>query len=83
MWGCPDSTDATVEDRVGVDRQAVALVVAFVAAGVFGLVLLIGGDWLPGTIIVVCALAGLIFQFAKSTRRDETDPGMPPQTGSS
>jgi len=64
------------------DRQAIAFVVAFVAAGIFGLVLLIGGDWLPGTIIAALALAGLTLQFSRSKRRDEADPGVPPQTGS-
>jgi len=67
---------------MGMNGQAVAFVVAFVAAGIFGLVLLVGGDWLPGTIIVTAALAGLILQFARFTRRGQADPGIPPQTGS-
>ena len=53
---------------MGMDRQAVALVVAFVAAGVLGLALLIGGDWLPGGIIVAGALAGLILQSWRLSR---------------
>ena len=59
------------------DRQAAALVVAFVAAGIFGLVLLIGGDWLPGGIIVAAALAGLIVQFWKLNRGGESDSSLP------
>jgi hypothetical protein len=57
------------------DRQAVAFTVAFVAAGIFGLVLLIGGDWLPGGIIVAAALAGLVVQIWRLNRRDEADSG--------
>jgi hypothetical protein len=63
------------------DRQAVAFTVAFVAAGIFGLVLLIGGDWLPGGIIVAAALAGLVVQIWRLNRRDEAESGLPPHSG--
>ncbi|HST32497.1 MAG TPA: hypothetical protein VLJ80_03140 [Solirubrobacteraceae bacterium] len=38
------------------------LIVGLAAALVFGILVLAGGDWLPGTIIVVAALAGLAGQ---------------------
>ena len=36
------------------------LTVALVCALIFGIVVLAGGDWLPGTIIVAAALVGLV-----------------------
>ena len=36
------------------------LAVALVAALVFGIIVLAGGDWLPGTVIVVASLTGLV-----------------------
>jgi hypothetical protein len=47
-------------------RQA-AFLAAFLTVGlasalVFGLIVLISGDWLPGTIIIVAALMGLAKQ---------------------
>ena len=38
------------------------LSVGLLAALVFGVLVLAGGDWLPGTIIVVASLAGLAGQ---------------------
>ena len=43
-------------------RQAVFLTVALVAALIFGIIVLAGGDWLPGTVIVAAAVVGLIRQ---------------------
>ncbi len=59
------------------DRQALALVVAFVAAGVLGLVLLLGGDWLPGAVIVAAALVGLVVQLCRPGRGGDADSSLP------
>ena len=50
------------EDLNRLVRQTALLTVGLVAALVFGLIVLISGDWLPGTIIVVAALAGMARQ---------------------
>ena len=43
-------------------RRTALLTVALVAALVFGIILLVGGDWIPGTVIVVATVAGLAQQ---------------------
>jgi len=43
-------------------RRTAFLTVALLAAVVFGIIVLIGGDWIPGTVIVVSSLAGLAQQ---------------------
>ena len=40
-------------------RRAMFLVVSLVGAGIFGIILLADGDWLPGGIIVAASLTGL------------------------
>ena len=43
-------------------RRTAAITVALSAALVFGIVMLAGGDWIPGVITVVAALVGLAGQ---------------------
>jgi hypothetical protein len=45
-------------------RQTALITVAIAFALVFGIIVLATGDWLPGVIIVVAALAGLGVQIA-------------------
>lgn len=40
-------------------RQTALLTVGLVAALIFGIIVLAGGDWIPGTIIVLASLIGL------------------------
>jgi hypothetical protein len=40
-------------------RRTASLTVALAAALVFGIIVLAGGDWIPGTVIVVASLVGL------------------------
>jgi hypothetical protein len=54
-----------VTDRADSNRQAhltTALNVALAAALVFGIIVLAGGDWIPGSIIVAAAVVGLAKQ---------------------
>ena len=57
------------------DRRTVAFIVAFLVAGTFGVMLLVGGDWLPGGIIVATALAGLALEM---WRLIHSEPSTPP-----
>ena len=41
-------------------RRTAFLTVALAAALVFGIVVLASGDWVPGTVIVVASLVGLV-----------------------
>jgi len=43
-------------------RRTAFLTVALTAALVFGIMVLVSGDWIPGTIIVVATLIGLAEQ---------------------
>jgi hypothetical protein len=43
-------------------RRTALMSLAFAAALVFGIILLAGGDWIPGTIIVVAAIVGVAVQ---------------------
>ena len=59
-------------------RLATILVVGLSAALVFGIIVLAGGDWLPGTIIVVASLIGLARQIPVITRsRRQRPPSAP------
>ena len=40
-------------------RQTALLTVALLAALIFGIIVLAGGDWIPGTLIVAASLIGL------------------------
>ena len=43
-------------------RRTALLTVALLAALIFGIVVLAGGDWMPGTLIVAASLIGLASQ---------------------
>ena len=43
-------------------RLTALLTVGLLAALVFGIILLAGGDWIPGTLIVAASLIGLVRQ---------------------
>ena len=43
-------------------RQTALLTVALLAALIFGIIVLAGGDWIPGTLIVAASLIGLARQ---------------------
>ncbi len=43
-------------------RRTAVITVALLAALVFGIVVLVGGDWIPGGITVMAALIGLVRQ---------------------
>ena len=43
-------------------RRTALLCVGLLAALVFGIIVLAGGDWIPGTVIVVATLVGLAGQ---------------------
>jgi len=43
-------------------RQTALLTVALLAALIFGIIVLAGGDWIPGTLIVAASLIGLASQ---------------------
>jgi branched-subunit amino acid ABC-type transport system permease component len=59
---------------------AVLVLVALVAALIFGITVLIGGDWIPGTIIVAATLIGLITQVGTIRRlRREGSAAAPPR----
>ena len=48
--------------------KTVLLIVGLAAAFVFGILVLAGGDWLPGSIIVLASAAGLVGQIAAARR---------------
>ena len=64
------------EDRSAV-RRATYAAIGFVASAVFGAILLIDGDWIPGAIIVVAAVVGLAVQIPILRRHG---PGPSPPT---
>jgi hydrogenase/urease accessory protein HupE len=55
-------------------RRTALMTVAFVAALVFGILLLADGDWVPGSIIVLAALVGIAAQIPVIRRRWKTSP---------
>jgi hypothetical protein len=65
ILGSEERGVVSVTDREHANREiwAAALVtVGLAAALVFGIIVLIGGDWIPGTIIVAATLIGLATQ---------------------
>ena len=50
-------------------RRAVLVAVALLAALVFGILVLAGGDWIPGVITVAAALVGLARQIPAIRRQ--------------
>jgi uncharacterized membrane protein YjjP (DUF1212 family) len=59
-------------------RTTALLAVALLAALIFGIVVLAGGDWIPGTIIVVASLIGLARQIPIIGRLCNQAPPAPP-----
>jgi len=49
-------------------RRAAFLTVGLLAALVFGIIVLAGADWIPGTLIVVASLIGLAGQLSVINR---------------
>ena len=43
-------------------RRTALLTVGLLAALIFGIIVLAGGDWIPGTVIVAASLTGLVSQ---------------------
>lgn len=60
-------------------RRTAFLTVGLAAALVFGIIVLVSGDWIPATIIVVAALIGLARQVPVIRRlcSDERRPSPP------
>jgi hypothetical protein len=59
-------------------RRTTLLTVGLLAALIFGIVVLAGGDWVPGTVIVAAALVGLARQIPVITRLCNQGPAPPP-----
>jgi hypothetical protein len=65
-------------------RRAAVLTIALAAALVFGVVVLAGGDWIPGTIILVSSVVGLAREVPVIRRLCSSPvPGPPKSTPSS
>jgi hypothetical protein len=63
-------------------RRTAFLTVGLVAALVFGIILLVTGDWIPGTIMVAASLIGLARQVPVIRRlcSGESSPSPPRHT---
>ena len=61
-------------------RQAAFLTVGLLAALCFGIIVLAGGDWIPGTIIVAAGLIGLARQIPVISRLCRQTPPEPPHS---
>jgi CHASE2 domain-containing sensor protein len=59
-------------------RLAVLLTVALLAALIFGIIVLAGGDWIPGTVIVAASLIGLARQIPVVNKLRRQAPPPPP-----
>lgn len=59
-------------------RQTALLTVALLAALIFGIFVLAGADWLPGTIIVAASAIGLARQIPTINRLCRQTPPSPP-----
>jgi hypothetical protein len=59
-------------------RLTAFLTVGLLAALVFGIIVLAGEDWIPGTIIVVASLVGLARQIPVINKLCRQDPPPPP-----
>lgn len=60
-------------------RVTAFLTVGLLAALTFGILVLAGGDWIPGTIIVAASLVGLIRQVPVLVRLLRQQPPTSPQ----
>jgi hypothetical protein len=59
-------------------RQTALLTVALLAALIFGILVLAGGDWLPGTFIVAAGVIGLARQIPTINKLcNHTPPSSP------
>jgi hypothetical protein len=54
------------------------LTVGLAAALIFGIFVLAGGDWIPGTVIVVASVIGLAREIPVINRLCRQDPTSPP-----
>ena len=61
-------------------RRTAFLTVGLAAALVFGIIVLAGGDWVPGLVIVVAALIGLANQVPVIRRLCSGEPTPEPRT---
>ena len=61
-------------------RQTAFLTVALAAALAFGVVVLASGDWIPGTVIVVASLVGLVREAPVIRRLCSTPAPEPPRS---
>ena len=59
-------------------RQTALLTVALLAALIFGIIVLAGADWIPGTLIVVASVIGLARQIPIINRLCRQVPPSPP-----
>ena len=59
-------------------RLTALLTVGLLAALIFGIIVLAGGDWIPGTIIVAASLIGLAHQIPAINRLCRQAPPSPP-----
>jgi hypothetical protein len=59
-------------------RRTACLTLGLAAALVFGIIVLVSGDWLPGTIIVAAALIGLAQQIPTIRRLCSDDASSSP-----
>lgn len=60
-------------------RQTALLTVALLAALVFGVIVLAGADWIPGTLIVAASLVGLARLIPTIARLCRHAPPSPPR----
>ena len=59
-------------------RLTALLTVALLAAFIFGIIVLAGGDWIPGTIIVAASAIGLARQIPVINKLCRQVPPSPP-----
>lgn len=59
-------------------RKTALLTVALLAALIFGIIVLVGGDWIPGTLIVAASLIGLARQIPIISKLCNQTPPVPP-----
>ena len=59
-------------------RLTALLTVGLLAALIFGLIVLAGGDWIPGTVIVAASLIGLARQIPVVNKLRRQAPPSPP-----
>jgi hypothetical protein len=59
-------------------RQTALLTVALLSALIFGIVVLAGADWIPGTLIVAASVIGLVRLIPTISRLCRQAPPSPP-----